>query len=768
MFCLPHGAPLPGNSMPAGCVDAHPEREPPLPVPKSHPCLPYRTPSCLRAVNTTGGRYSGAEARCPPLNCQAGYKMCAPKGICITKASCCTNSDCKLPGQTCTHSPAAEASCACKAGQQSCSGVDFQQPLGCVSIPTAGQCCHDSQCPAGHRCAYGRNGNAYFKDCQPCAKMRFPQPPYCAITKSCGGREQSFGARCCTSQQCFDPEWKPGYCNTTAHRCTCPPGHEHCKGTCAKTRGATFAEKCCRGSMCAAGYVCDMIDRWCLCAPGSEWCQAQNVTTKIQGRCVKNQSQGYGAYCCGPANCHGTMTCSAADTCVCPEDFTWHTGLKRCVEHGSLRYGQACTASRQCGDGGGADPKLVGLAVCDPATKKCACKAGSTYCPAALAPLGACLPPLYKPPNQAILSTLVAYGGVCCPGATGQCWPRSLACGATKTCGCAAGTVYCQGGGCKPASQLFAAGSRSAGWSCCRHEECTTSKCVDEQCACPAGQKACSGKCVAAAGVDAPSSSRTQGQGCCSSSQCRSGLVCSQSTNNCQPDVCPIGEVKCSTASASCMPLAQLQENGTMWYGGSCCLDRECESGKCRATDGTCTCPAGQTVCSSDLTKCVPSAILSAAAGSRQEGQTCCSDGQCYGPGRGMVCAWQGCTPGLACGAGTNYCEKVDGGRCVPEDTLLEGSDCCSNRNCAGNLGCSQQSSKCACSAGLSWNSRADPPSCVADGWVAPGGSCSADVQCGDYEGHKPGMACNATTHVCDCLQAPCGARDGEGALPAT
>ena len=32
-----------------------------------------------------------------------------------------------------------------------------------------------------------------------------------------------------------------------------------------------------------------------------------------------------------------------------------------------------------------------------------------------------------------------------------------------------------------------------------------------------------------------------------------------------------------------------------------------------------------------------------------------------------------------------------------------------------------------------------------------PGEACSADVQCGVNNGHDPLMACNATTHVCDC-----------------
>ena len=95
-------------------------------------------------------------------------------------------------------------------------------------------------------------------------------PPYCAITKSCARSTQAFGARCCVSQQCWDPEGRPGYCNTTSHTCTCPPGHQHCKGTCAKTAGATFMQACCRSGQCAAGYVCDPIDRMCICAPGAD------------------------------------------------------------------------------------------------------------------------------------------------------------------------------------------------------------------------------------------------------------------------------------------------------------------------------------------------------------------------------------------------------------------------------------------------------------------------------------------------------------------
>ncbi|PSC70216.1 platelet endothelial aggregation receptor 1 isoform X2 [Micractinium conductrix] len=608
-------------------------------------------------INSTGGVYSGGEAKCPPSICPTGYKICAAKGICVIKASCCTNSNCKVAGQVCTHSRAAQASCSCKAGQQSCHGVDFQKPLGCVSVPSPGQCCLSSQCPAGQGCDYGNNGNAYFKDCQPCGKMR-GAPPYCAITKSCARSTQAFGARCCVSQQCWDPEGRPGYCNTTSHTCTCPPGHQHCKGTCAKTAGATFMQACCRSGQCAAGYVCDPIDRMCICAPGSEWCGEQK-------RCIKNYSQGHGARCCGPINCHITMTCGAADTCVCSEDLSWHSVFKR-----------------------------------QRVLRRCACAAGRLPAPWLRAPR-----------------------------------PR---------------TAYCQSEGCKPASELYAVGSRSPGWGCCRDQDCTTSKCRDNQCACPVGKKPCNGNCLAAADVDAPSASRAQGQTCCWNTQCKSGLVCDQSSNTCRTDGCPNGEVKCR-AEPSCMPIAQLNENGTQPYGWNCCVDQECESGTCSATLGTCICPAGQTTCSSEFENCVPLAVVSAAAGSRQEGQSCCDAAQCYGPGRGMLCAMDGCIPGLACGAGTNYCEKVDGGRCVPEHTLPIGSPCCWTDNCAVSLACSSASGTCACSAGSSWNSRTDPPKCVPDGWAMPGEACSADVQCGVNNGHDPLMACNATTHVCDC-----------------
>lgn len=255
----------------------------------------------------------------------------------------------------------------------------------------------------------------------------------------------------------------------------------------------------------------------------------------------------------------------------CPRcaDLSWHSVFKRCVDDGSLNYGQACTAGRQCRDDGDVDPKFKRLLVCDPATKKCACKTGAPHAPGASVdshtvvvrppPAPPCrhrqrvlrrcacaagrlpAPWLRAPrPSQSAQRgqirrgvlpwgwqpVLAAQPGVQChhhdlrlqgrQGA-GRRWgaavwlvaapPTRRQVGAVLASGCCAalaatsasqcdsprprspppraGTAYCQSEGCKPASELYAVGSRSPGWGCCRDQDCTTSKCRDNQCACP-------------------------------------------------------------------------------------------------------------------------------------------------------------------------------------------------------------------------------------------------------------------------------------------
>jgi hypothetical protein len=457
---------------------------------------------------------------------------------------------------------------------------------------------------------------------------------------------------------------------------------------------------------CVSGSACVLADNPCLV--GSTVCADGTAT------CTPTQRpQANGSVCGAAAVCldGACKACAAGTSCALDGKpcragaIDCSTGQPQCLEVGNANNGITCGPGMVCKEGacsscGAGDP-------CVPADP---CHEGTLDCTAAA--------PTCKDTGRPVAAGLSCGSGKVCA-ADGTC----TACVAGASCdlpdGCKTGKIDCGGG----TPTCVAAGSAANGKDCgggkvCSDGACVackagstctpTNKCHVGTLSCATGTPDCTdtgaavgngtpcgnkmfcnnGNCVACTpdatcSLDNPckmgktscatgASECIEGGNAPNGKVCGAGMVCSNGACTactagmmCEPSVCKIGAIVCSTGAAQC------KESGNASDGTTCGSNRICKNGGCvdacvpggGCTTGIQSCHKGKYVCANGVQKCMDD-------GPGNEGQNC---------GGGKVCKQGNCS----CPTGGNFCSAGSGPRC----SGTSGVQKCEQKNGCGEWG---------------------------------------------------------------------------------
>ena len=653
----------------------------------------------------------------PGTTCaQSGGKVCDGMGACV---ACNSDMDCMAPTPKCTMNACVPSSCndGVKNGDET--GTDCGGACGAtcgsgVACMDGGDCldgvCSNGSCALA-ACNDGvKNGNETDKDCGGAC-------PKCGPNKGCNQNADCAGNQCSGIGGTCVPNCNDGVKNNAEQGIDCGGG------TC---MGCPVGGPCAQDNDCASGAYCDP----------NQVC----VTKKTLGAACLTNNQ------CALGNCVDGVCCNTACGGLCQVcNLPGAVGTCSPIPAGQDPVDECAGAASVC-DGAG---------VCKKSNGQMCAAAGD--CALGLCVDGVCC-------NSGCVGTCIACNVA---GLLGTCSPIPNGQDPANEC---AGAVNCNGNG--ACGALLGIGS-----GCSVGNECQSGNCIDGVCCnstCTGLCQACNiagslgtctnvpnnqdpaNECASGACNGAGLCKLDNGQACaagtaCLSGTCTDGVCCNAACGG----TCQACNVAGSTGTCTSIPNGQDPANEcpgntscnganacTLFANGvACTLSAECSSGSCvdgvccntacnglcqactaaktGGTNGTC---ANITANSDPDNECAGTAVCSAGACKKANGDTCATNAECLS----ATCVDSVCC-NTACSGTCQACNVAGSvGSCA---NLPSGQD--PANECPGNTSCSGAGS------------------CVLFG---NGTSCSANAECSSgscVDGVCCNTACNGTCQAC-------------------